>query len=509
MKKYLCKSLALSMAVLNLCNHVSVLGKDIQQENVTNDKSNFKSYAIKGAKVVGGISVAALAMFGAVGIVRDAYSRLKNSTSKKESMERFLSVYPMFDKNMYDSVFKVFHSSDFTEEDLKNFHTCIYKISTFYSDPDLERGEMETLYTNKKMSIKRFSNKFEVNSTEFKKFYYCARYIYDNYFLPCEDSKHVCVDYAIYTLLNSDFYMYELIDEQARDRVIYCDLVDELLKNGIMSSIPGARANPTTNIDGHYLEKFCDRMGSKTCKLTEAEIVNFCSNVQVIELQISDIRNLRLKKYIANPKNVKNDDAIIKCGNKLLVRVGSYKIPVSRMIELLETCKKYFKEKLEPCFKTSASAPALPSPSSASDKDSQVSDKGPQDESGASTVALSTTSMSSAPASSESLSVVSAGEENDSKAGSENASSVAALPPAPPSTTEKSSAGDTASDESTKGPKSVVALPTIIEYPFIPDGLDKGNLRGLSVHERLNLLKVENLIEHTNDMIEKLKAMSK
>lgn len=490
------------MAVLNLCNHVSVLGKDIQQENVTNDKSNFKSYAIKGAKVVGGISVAALAMFGAVGIVRDAYSRLKNSTSKKESMERFLSVYPMFDKNMYDSVFKVFHSSDFTEEDLKNFHTCIYKISTFYSDPDLERGEMKTLYTNEKMSIKRFSNKFEVNSIEFEKFYYCARYIYDNYFLPCEDSKHVCVDYAIYTLLNSDFYMYELIDEQARDRVIYCDLVDELLKNGIMSSIPGARANPTTNIDGHYLEKFCDRMGSKTCKLTEAEIVNFCSNVQVIELQISDIRNLRLKKYIANPKNVKNDDAIIKCGNKLLVRVGSYKIPVSETIKLLETCKNYFEKKLEPYFRTSTPVLALPAPTPASDKDSQ-------DKSGASTVSSSTTYMPSAPASSESLSVVSAGEENDSKASSENASSVAALPPAPPSTTEKDSAGDTASDESTKGPKSVVALPTIIEYPFTPDELDKGNLRGLSVHERLDLLKVGNLIEHTDDMIEKLKAMSK
>lgn len=482
MKKYLCKSLALSMAVLNLCNHVSVLGKDIQQENVTNDKSNFKSYAIKGAKVVGGISVAALAMFGAVGIVRDAYSRLKNSTSKKESMERFLSVYPMFDKNMYDSVFKVFHSSDFTEEDLKNFHTCIYKISTFYSDPDLERGEMETLYTNKKMSIKRFSNKFEVNSTEFKKFYYCARYIYDNYFLPCEDSKHVCVDYAIYTLLNSDFYMYELIDEQARDRVIYCDLVDELLKNGIMSSIPGARANPTTNIDGHYLEKFCDRMGSKTCKLTEAEIVNFCSNVQVIELQISDIRNPRLKKYIANPQNVKNDDAIIrKCGDKLLVRVGSYKIPVSKTIELLKICKNYFKEKLEPYFRTSPPVLALPAPPSASEAP-QASD------------ALSSTSVG--------------GSGSDSMPSSAPLSDTAS--PYGPSTTEKDSAGDTASDESIKGPKSVAALPAIItskyEGPFISDESDEGNL---SVHERLDLLKVGNLIEHTNDMIEKLKAMSK
>ena len=336
MKKYLCKSLALSMTVLNLCNPISALSEDV---HVANNRNNLKSYAIKGAKITGGVLTALLAGFGFFCVSRDLYSKFENSDSKKEQIEKFLSEYPDFDENTYVSVFKVFHSSDFTEEDLVKFYNCISKISSMYIDYS---NPCIINYFNRY----KYKNIFEYNSKEFEKFYFCTQFIYEKYFLPRKDDNRVCADRAIYILLNSDFYKYKRHDESTRNKLIYYDLISELLKSKTVNSGWGIYSTEDIDADGFYLERFHDKL-LKTGDLSELTKLTkkFRSNVQVIEFQESDVELPRLRRYIIDFKNGKIDDALIqKCGDRFVLRVGSFRISVSDTIRLLEECLEHLKK---------------------------------------------------------------------------------------------------------------------------------------------------------------------
>ena len=327
MKNYLCKSLALSMTILNLCNYVSAFSEDV---HVANNRNNLKSYAIKGAKITGGVLTALLAGFGVFCISRDLYSKFENSDSKKEQMEKFLSEYPDFDENTYVSVFKVFHSSDFTEEDLVEFYNCVSKISSTYID-----------YNNPCIiDYCRYKNIFEYNSKEFEKFYFCTRFIYEEYFLPCKDGNRVCADRAIYILLNSNFYKYKRHDENTRNRLIYYDLISELLKSKTVNSGWGIYSTENIGADGFYLEKFHKKL-LKTYDLSEIVRLSkiFRKEVQIIELSESDIALSRIKKYMSSIVIQKADDK-----NKFILRTGSYGMTIDKEIKLLEECLEHLKK---------------------------------------------------------------------------------------------------------------------------------------------------------------------
>lgn len=274
MKKYLCKSLALSMTFLNLCNPVLALSEDIQQENVTNNESNLKSYAIKGAKIVGGIFVAMLAGAG-------VYSSLnigKRWILKNENMKR-LGV----DKEIYDSMYKVYHtrdllSRDFTVQDRENFAEYIYGM---YRILDEEPRFIPDNFANVKMS------KEEV------KIYTCIQLVYVGFFRDdvkisgdknsLRDIDRVYIDNAFGAFKESDFYKKRNIKEDSEEgRLIkYHELLRNLLLSGELTILHSDREEDKPNsaddiakiesigIKGNYLEKFGEKLNEILSELSE------------------------------------------------------------------------------------------------------------------------------------------------------------------------------------------------------------------------------------------------
>ena len=279
MKKYLCKSLALSMTFLNLCNPVLALSEDIQQENVTNNESNLKSYAIKGAKIVGGIFVAMLAGAG-------VYSSLnigKRWILKNENMKR-LGV----DKEIYDSMYKVYHtrdllSRDFTVQDRENFAEYIYGM---YRILDEEPRFIPDNFANVKMS------KEEV------KIYTCIQLVYVGFFRDdvkisgdknsLRDIDRVYIDNAFGAFKESDFYKKRNIKEDSEEgRLIkYHELLRNLLLSGELTILHSDREKDKPNsaddiakiesigikgiegIEGNYLEKFGEKLNEILSELS-------------------------------------------------------------------------------------------------------------------------------------------------------------------------------------------------------------------------------------------------
>lgn len=279
MKKYMCKSLALSMTLLNLCNPVLALSEDIQQENVTNNEGNFKSYAIKGAKIVGGIFVAMLAGAG-------VYSSLnigKRWILKNENMKR-LGV----DKEIYDSMYKVYHTRDllrrdFTVQDRENFAEYIYGM---YRILDEEPRFIPDNFANVKMS------KEEV------KIYTCIHLVYVGFFRDdvkisgdknsLRDIDRVYIDNAFGAFKESDFYKKRNIKEDSEEgRLIkYHELLRNLLLSGELTILHSDREKDKPNsaddiakiesigikgiegIEGNYLEKFGEKLNEILSELS-------------------------------------------------------------------------------------------------------------------------------------------------------------------------------------------------------------------------------------------------
>lgn len=276
MKKYMCKFLALNMVVLNLCNPVLALSEDIQQENVTNNEGNFKSYAIKGAKIVGGIFVAMLAGAG-------VYSSLnigKRWILKNENMKR-LGV----DKEIYDSMYKVYHtrdllSRDFTVQDRENFAEYIYGM---YRILDEEPRFIPDNFANVKMS------KEEV------KIYTCIQLVYVGFFRDdvkisgdknsLRDIDRVYIDNAFGAFKESDFYKKRNIKEDSEEgRLIkYHELLRNLLLSGELTILHSDREKDKPNsaddiakiesigikgIEGNYLEKFGEKLNEILSELS-------------------------------------------------------------------------------------------------------------------------------------------------------------------------------------------------------------------------------------------------
>ena len=276
MKKYMCKSLALGMTLLNLCNPVLALSEDIQQENVINSESNLKSYAIKGAKIVGGIFVAMLAGAG-------VYSSLnigKRWILKNENMKR-LGV----DKEIYDSMYKVYHTRDllrrdFTVQDRENFAEYIYGM---YRILDEEPRFIPDNFANVKMS------KEEV------KIYTCIQLVYVGFFRDdvkisgdknsLRDIDRVYIDNAFGAFKESDFYKKRNIKEDSEEgRLIkYHELLRNLLLSGELTILHSDREKDKPNsaddiakiesigikgIEGNYLEKFGEKLNEILSELS-------------------------------------------------------------------------------------------------------------------------------------------------------------------------------------------------------------------------------------------------
>lgn len=306
MKKYLCKSLALSMTFLNLCNPVSALSEDIQQENVTNNESNLKSYAIKGAKIVGGIFVAMLAGAG-------VYSSLnigKRWILKNENMKR-LGV----DKEIYDSMYKVYHtrdllSRDFTVQDRENFAEYIYGM---YRILDEEPRFIPDNFANVKMS------KEEV------KIYTCIQLVYVGFFRDdvkisgdkngLRDIDRVYIDNAFRAFMESDFYKRRNIKEDSEEgRLIkYHELLRNLLLSGELTILHSDREKDKPNsaddiakiesigikgiegIEGNYLEKFGEKLN---------EILSELSGFRYSEETLEEQKKQKKKKKKKERKNL-------------------------------------------------------------------------------------------------------------------------------------------------------------------------------------------------------------
>lgn len=372
MKKYLCKSLALSMTFLNLCNPVSALSEDIQQENVTNNESNLKSYAIKGAKIVGGIFVAMLAGAG-------VYSSLnigKRWILKNENMKR-LGV----DKEIYDSMYKVYHtrdllSRDFTVQDRENFAEYIYGM---YRILDEEPRFIPDNFANVKMS------KEEV------KIYTCIQLVYVGFFRDdvkisgdkngLRDIDRVYIDNAFRAFMESDFYKRRNIKEDSKESYMikYYEFIKNLLlpNESVIWYFDGKELRTKNVYDlgslspewikGDYLEKFKEELDAIISELRGSVYISredlegpdpksdpsaeglvakakdkeekICKSINKLREEFqNNVIKVRFPKSVRCSKEMLDKFNVLELYDYRILRIGTFKLNLEEEWQLLEGC---------------------------------------------------------------------------------------------------------------------------------------------------------------------------
>ena len=349
MKRCFCKSLALSMAILNLCNPVLAVNQDVNEEIVTKNRSNLKSYLVTGLEVVGGVVLSGLAGFGVYSILKNPYEKLKEYEYKNEKIKHFMCG----DKKIYNSMYKIYHSrnfADFTDNDVENFVFYICNMSNTVSDEDFK-------------SFPPNLTGISLSKEEIK-FYICILSTYERYFefnkSVSEDAGRVCVGNAFRVFLNSRAYHDRKLKEkteseknyQVRIRSERCKFISQLLCN---QSILDFKCD---GIRGDYLEEFIKKFNEIELKmkniLSPNELSENSNDASSIEDRISEILrpipelieefNNNMSVVVIPPsiscsKELENELNILMLpnGNKIL-RIGAYNLSLAKESDLLGQC---------------------------------------------------------------------------------------------------------------------------------------------------------------------------